>query len=125
MPDKFLAELERLKGAATKGPIQAVDMRPEADRIIITDGVVVVARIENTVMRDRKLTAEDAANAKLITLLFNHADALAELVRALEPFATEYQIAEESGELQHWPESEVARCKAAYHALAKLNGAEK
>lgn len=52
-------------------------------------------------------------------------DALAELVRALEPFATEYQIAEDSGELQHWPESEVARCKAAYDALAKLNGAEK
>lgn len=47
--------------------------------------------------------------------------ALEDVVRALQPFATEYEIAEESGELQHWPESEVARCKAAFDALAKLD----
>ena len=36
---------------------------------------------------------------------------------ALKPFADEWMIGDESGELQHWPKEEVARCKAAYDAL--------
>lgn len=58
----FLTELERLKGAATKGPWQRTG----------------VARIEGVTLNGI-LRQEDA---DLICHLRNHADALAELVRA-------------------------------------------
>ena len=34
-----------------------------------------------------------------------------QMVELLKYYADEYRIAEDSGELQHWPDSEVNRCK--------------
>jgi hypothetical protein len=39
------------------------------------------------------------------------------LEAALQPFATEFEIADAAGELQHWPENEAKHCKAAWMAL--------
>ena len=42
---------------------------------------------------------------------------IAALEDALRPFATEFEIADAAGELQHWPENEVKNCRAAWEAL--------
>ena len=42
---------------------------------------------------------------------------IAKLKSALLPFAKEFEIGDASGELQHWPASEVARCRAVWEAL--------
>jgi hypothetical protein len=38
---------------------------------------------------------------------------------ALRPFATEFEIADAAGELQHWPPEEVKNCEAAWRVLRK------
>lgn len=38
---------------------------------------------------------------------------------ALRPFATEFEIADAAGELQHWPPEEAKHCEAAWRALRK------
>jgi len=57
-------------------------------------------------------------NAELIAYLRNHAQDFIRLLEAAEYFANEYQIAEDAGELQHWPENEAEKCKAVFDALA-------
>lgn len=59
--------------------------------------------------------------SQLETELATQSALLADMRSALAPFASEYEIADECGELQHWPESEVARCKAAYDALKRAD----
>jgi len=62
-----------------------------------------------------------AWDADLYTHLANHAAEIEALVRAAQYFATEYRIAEDAGELDHWPEKEVAACCAVSDALDALH----
>lgn len=47
--------------------------------------------------------------------------AMQERIDALEdalcPFATEFEIADAAGELQHWPENEAKNCETAWRVL--------
>jgi hypothetical protein len=42
------------------------------------------------------------------------------MVELLKYYADEYRIAEDSGELQHWPENEARRCKAIAELLKEF-----
>ena len=61
---------------------------------------------------------KDHKSAKLYIHLRNHAQDFIRLMEAAEYWAKEYSIAEDSGELQHWPTREIAAAKATYEALA-------
>ena len=43
------------------------------------------------------------------------------VIEAARWYATEYEVADESGELMHWPDGEATRCKAIYDAIALLD----
>jgi hypothetical protein len=112
-----VAKLRELEAKATPGPIVVVDCRPDRDLLTLTDGISVLCRIENRVTQ-RPLDSEDEANAELIAYLRNHCSDFIRLMEAAEYWAKEYSIAEDSGELQHWPTREIAAAKATYEALA-------
>lgn len=123
----FLTELERLKGAATKGP-WAVDPddRPNMDwnNHIVVDGLPWTVCF---MAHEPKDNDGQRAAAELIVLLRNHADALAGLVRAAEIMSR----AVDTGERNEDGAQRGVRMPEKYHvdelrnALDKLNGAEK
>lgn len=100
----FLTELERLKGAATKGPWEREGF----------------SRIKRVTENGIKWTAD----ADLMCFLVNHADALAELVRAAEMAQESLDRHEEA--CKGWVDDHHINTKLALNnALAKLDGAEK
>lgn len=119
----FLTELERLKGAATEGPWTArvdetVTLRDSQD-----NQLAIFTHLR-TKTGGRKDGNEVAKNARLCALLVNHADVLAELVRAAEDMLSGWRYLREThGYLPGvgWNRTE----DKVSEALDKLNGAEK
>lgn len=51
------------------------------------------------------------------------AELLRECRDLIAHYATEYEIGDESGELQHWPADEVARCRSAVGLRDRIDAA--
>ena len=79
MTTTFLAELERLRAAATEGKIIAYDETQQAGTFKFSCTAIKGPEGSNIV---RTSSLHAMADAKLWAFLANHADAIAELVRA-------------------------------------------
>lgn len=113
----FPAKLERLLKEATKAPWLCIDLRPEEEKLTVTDGVTVICRTKNSV-RMGPISPEDVANSGLICLLRNHADAILGLVRDMERIA-EWGC-DEAEKYDGTCAGDIVRL--AQYSIAKLNG---
>jgi hypothetical protein len=124
----FLTDLERLKGAATDGPWIADNNEGFSQWKIWENcspsGYGAAGKRIADVIGD---SAETDANAELIAFLINHADALAELVRAAEIMSRALDTGHRNndGTQMGVRNPEKHHVDALRNALAKLNGAEK